>query len=218
MSNVRHQFRFLVAVMMLVSTAIFLEARGRQEIFLPRQPLSSFPYELSNWVGSDIGITTDIRSVLGPGDFLLRVYKNTSAPAPLVDLFVAYFPTQRTGDTIHSPRNCLPGAGWIPMQSSRVQISLPQRAPFLANRYVIAKGQDRELVLYWYLAHGRAVASEYWAKFYLVADAIRMNRSDGSLIRLTTPIRRGEEVEEAQKRLLSFARQIVPRMNDYVPR
>jgi EpsI family protein len=218
MSQIRHQFRFLLAVMMLVSTAIFLEARGGREISPPREPLSAFPYRLSEWVGSDVGIANDVRDVLGPGDFLLRVYKNTSIPEPYVDLFVAYFPTQRTGDTIHSPRNCLPGAGWTPVEYSRVQISLPRRDPFLANRYVIAKGQDRQLVLYWYLAHGRAVASEYWAKFYLVVDSMRMNRSDGSLIRLTTPIRRGEEVEETQKRLLSFAEQIVPRMNDYVPR
>jgi EpsI family protein len=90
--------------------------------------------------------------------------------------------------------------------------------PFMVNRYVIAKGPDRQLVLYWYLAHDRAVASEYWAKFYLVSDSMRMNRSDGSLIRLTTPMLRGETVDHAQKRLVALAGLIVPRMNDYVPR
>jgi len=218
MSRLVHQFRFSLAVIMLASTAIFLQARGRHETFPPRRPLSDFPYQLSNWLGSDVGIAQDDRSVLGPGDFLLRVYNNSSVVEPGVDFFVAYFPTQRTGGTIHSPRNCLPGAGWIPVQSGRVQISLPRQAPFAANRYVIAKGEDRQLVLYWYLAHGRIVASEYWAKFYLVADSIRMNRSDGSLIRLITPIGQGETVEEAQIRLLSFAAQIGPSMNDYVPR
>jgi EpsI family protein len=218
MRPIRDLLRFLLAVVMLVSTAIFLQVRGRHEIFPSRPPLAAFPYRLSDWVGSDVGITKDVRSVLGPGDFLLRTYKNTAVPQPVVDLFVAYFPTQRTGDTIHSPRNCLPGAGWTPLQSRRVQISGPQHTPFRANRYVIAKGENRQLVFYWYLAHGRAIASEYWAKFYLVADSIRMNRSDGSLIRLTTPILRGESVDEAQERLLSFAGQVVPRMNDYVPR
>jgi EpsI family protein len=96
-------------------------------------------------------------------------------------------------------------------------ISLPGRAPFEANRYVIAKGEQRQFVLYWYLAHDRALASEYWAKFYLIADAISMNRSDGSLIRLTTPIT-AEGPYSAQQRLLAFAGNLIPLVNNYIPR
>ena len=92
--------------------------------------------------------------VLGAGDFLLRVYQDSSRRQPYVDLFLAYFPSQRTGDTIHSPKHCLPGSGWLPVESSRVTLALPGHSPFLANRYVIAKGTDRQLVLYWYLAPG----------------------------------------------------------------
>ena len=83
---------------------------------------------------------------------------------------------------------------------------------------MIAKGDDRMLVLYWYLAHDRAVASEYWAKFYLVADAMRLNRSDGSLLRVTTPLGRGESIEAAQQRLLSLAGNVTPLIDRYVPR
>jgi len=90
--------------------------------------------------------------------------------------------------------------------------------PFEANRYLIAKGGERQLVLYWYLAHDRAVASEYWAKFYLVADSIRMHRSDGSLIRVITPLLPSEATDTAQQRLLSFAGTVVPRLDRYVPR
>jgi EpsI family protein len=149
---------------------------------------------------------------------LLRVYRNDIVRQPYVDLFVAYFPSQRAGDTIHSPKNCLPGAGWSPVDSTRIQVSVPGHKPFVANRYIIAKGSDRQLVLYWYWAHDRAVASEYWAKFYLVTDSMRLNRSDGSLVRVTTPIGTGEKVETAQQRLLSFAGNVVPIINDYVPR
>lgn len=88
----------------------------------------------------------------------------------------------------------------------------------MANRYVIARGEDRDLVLYWYQAHDRAIASEYWAKFYLIADAIRMNRSDGSLVRLTTPIIRHERADDAQARIGSVAAQVVPLLDQYVPR
>jgi EpsI family protein len=137
---------------------------------------------------------------------------------PYVDLFIAYFPTQRAGDTIHSPKNCLPGAGWSPIQNGRVQLSLPGIRPFNANRYIIAKGSDRQMVLYWYLAHDRAVASEYWAKIYLVTDAMRMNRSDGSLIRITTPLLPGEDPNLAQNRLVSFASLVVPGIDKYIPR
>ena len=212
------QFRFILAAVLLTLTAVFLQARGRNEVFPPRQPLAAFPTQLSDWSGTEIPIPQDVRDVLGSGDFMLRVYRNIAASQPYVDLFVAYFPSQRAGDTIHSPKNCLPGAGWSPIESSRIQVSLPGRAPFVANRYVIAKGSERQLVLYWYWAHDRAVASEYWAKFYLVTDSMRLNRSDGSLIRVTTPLRVGEGVESAQERLLSFSGNVVPIINNYVPR
>lgn len=209
--------KFSSAVILLAIAAIFLQARGRNEVIPIRQPLSSLPQHLGGWTGEDVSIPADQLEVLGPGDFLLRVY---SAPQALadVDLFIAYFPSQRMGDTIHSPKNCLPGAGWSPLESTRISVSLPGQTPFLANRYVIGKGNDRQLVLYWYLAHDRAVASEYWAKFYLIADSMRLNRSDGSLIRITTPLSMQENSDTAEQRLLSFAGQVVPLLDRYIPR
>jgi len=207
--------RFGVAAALLVATGLFLH--GRNEIVPARQPLASFPHQLGDWSGTDVEIPQDVRNVLGPGDFLLRVYGRGEAQ-PGVDLFVAYFPSQRTGDTIHSPKNCLPGAGWSPVSSSRVGLSVPGHASIPANRYVIAKGGDRELVLYWYWSHDRAVASEYWAKFYLVADSMRLNRSDGSLLRVTTPLLPDESEGAAQQRLISLVDEVVPRLEDYIPR
>ncbi len=210
--------RFILAAALIASAAIFLQARGRNEIFPPRLPLQSFPTQLSNWTGTDITIEKDVLEVLGPGDFLLRVYQNPAEKQPFVDLFIAYFPSQRTGDTIHSPKHCLPGSGWLPVESSRVTLSLPGHNPFPANRYVIAKGDSRQLVLYWFWAHDRGVASEYWAKLYLVADSMRMNRSDGALVRITTPMYSGETAEAAQLRLLPFASDVAPLLDNYIPR
>ena len=214
----RRNLRFASALAILLAAAVFLHARGRNEVFPHRQPLSAFPRELENWRSSEVSIPQDQLAVLGPGDFLLREYQRSSTMQPPVGLFIAYFPSQSAGDTIHSPKNCLPGAGWAPLEARRTQLSFPGQPEFAANRYVIAKGADHQLVLYWYLAHNRAVASEYWAKYYLVADSIKMNRSDGSLIRLSTPILKGETSEQAQNRLLSFAGLIVHRLNDYIPR
>jgi len=152
---------------------------------------------------------------LGPGDFLQRIYADGRSPA--VELYLAYFASQRTGDTIHSPRNCLPGAGWTPVESGQLRIELPLRQNFRVNRYLITKAAERRLVLYWYQAHGRAVASEYRAKFYLVADAIRMNRTDGSLVRIITPITASEDSSAAAARAASFAEQIIPELDRFIP-
>lgn len=210
-------WRFGVVVVLLSAAALFLHARSG-EIIAQREPLASFPRRLGSWTGSDVSIAADTLEVLGSGDFLLRVYQNAALRQPYVDLFIAYFASQRTGDTIHSPKHCLPGAGWFPIESSRVSISLPRQSSFPANRYIIAKGDERQLVLYWYLAHDRAVASEYWAKFYLVADSIRMNRSDGALIRLTTPLASGEDMQSAEERLFSLAADAAPYFDRYIPR
>ncbi len=214
----KSHWRFALTVVLLATTAIFLQARGRNETLPSHEPLASLPYQLGSWDGTDVPMQPDVLAILGPGDFLQRFYENTSVSQPYVDLFLAYFPSQRAGDTIHSPKHCLPGAGWLPTESSRISISFPGHAPFEANRYVIAKGDERQLVLYWYWAHDRPLASEYWAKFYLVADSIRLNRSDGSLVRVITPLPRGETVEAAQQRLLAFAGNVVPQLDRYIPR
>jgi EpsI family protein len=201
-------FRFVLAAGLIALTALLLQARGRTEIIANRVPLSSFPAQLGAWDSVE----------LGSGDFMERVYRNQSEKTPAIDLFLAYFPSQRTGDTIHSPQHCLPGAGWNPEENSRVTLSLPDHGPFPANRYVIAKGGARKLVLYWYWAHDRGVASEYWAKYYLVSDSIRMNRSDGALVRITTDMFPGESPDAAQRRLQPFASSVSPLLNDYIPR
>jgi EpsI family protein len=215
---VNSSVRFLIAAALLAITAIFLHARSRNEVLPMRQPLKAFPLQVGEWSGTDVAISQDVLDVLGQGDFLLRVYQDDSGRNSDVDLFMAYFSSQRAGDTIHSPKNCLPGAGWSPIEAGRISISSPGHAPFPANRYIIAKGVERQLVLYWYWAHDRAVASEYLAKFYLVADSIRMNRSDGSLVRVTTPLRSGESTDAALDRLLAFAGKVVPVLNSFVPR
>jgi len=214
----RSHWKFTFVVVLLSATAVFLRVRSRNEVVPSREPLVSLPSQLGEWQGSDVPMQQEVLDILGPGDFVQRVYENTSVNEPYVDLFVAYFPSQRAGDTIHSPKHCLPGAGWLPVESGRITLSLPGRAPFEANRYVIAKGDDRQLVLYWYAAHGRVLASEYWAKFYLVNDSIRLNRSDGSLVRVVTPIAPGEGSELAQQRLVSFSGNLVPLLGRYVPR
>ena len=210
--------RFACAAVLIGFTAILLQARGHNEVFPQHLPLKSFPQQLGAWTGEDKPIDQETLDVLGPGDFLLREYSSQLDSDPTVNLYIAYFPSQRMGDTIHSPKNCLPGAGWLPLENDRISLSLPGHVPFPVNRYVIAKGDSRLVVFYWYWAHDRGVASEYWAKYYLIADAVRMNRSDGALVRIMTTMIPGETSAAAQQRLLPFSSQVVSLLDDYIPR
>jgi EpsI family protein len=210
--------RFVIAAVLISSTAILLHVPASREKFPPRLELASFPTQLGDWDGSDVAIDKDTLQVLGPGDFLLRVYATSEPQSPNIALFIAYFPSQRAGDTIHSPKNCLPGAGWEPVEAKRITLSVPGHRAFRANQYLIARGDSRQLVLYWYWAHDRGVASEYWAKYYLVADSIKMNRSDGALVRLSTPLLPGETADVAERRLVPFVADVVPRLQSYIPR
>ena len=209
--------RFALVAALLLSAGGFLRSRGQAEVAPARKDLDSFPKEINGWDAvKDLGISPDAREVLGDGEFLSRIYSRR-ADEPYIDLFLAYFPSQRTGNTMHSPQNCLPGAGWTMSEHSHLQMTGPN-GPLTVNLYIISKGPDRQVVLYWYQAHGRIIASEYWAKVYLVTDAISMNRTDGSLVRVITPSSSGETEESAKNRALDFAEHMLPILDQYIPR
>lgn len=208
--------RYLLMVALLGAAALFIQLRQGNEVIPPRLPVAAFPMQVGKWSGQDVYIEREVLRILGDGDFLVRLYRAPDTPP--VDLFIAYFPTQRTGSTIHSPQNCLPGAGWAPVDFRRMRLEMPGAPPIVVNRYLIEKGTNRQLVLYWYQSNGRFVASEYWAKFYLVADSIRRNRSDGALVRVVTPVQREEDDTSAERRAVEFARLIIPLLDAHIPR
>lgn len=209
--------RVLLVTALLAATGLYLQARQGKEV-VPRAPeAASFPNQVGSWTGQDEPIAPNILKALGPGDFLSRTYTTPAAGVPYVDFFIGYFPSQSTGDTIHSPKNCLPGSGWTPMETGYLQIPIAGRPPLQVNRYIIAQSSSRDLVLYWYQAHGRTTPSEYWARLYLVADAIHMNRTDGALVRIITPIAQSESISSAQRRAVGFAQQVVPAIDNYIP-
>jgi exosortase D (VPLPA-CTERM-specific) len=211
--------RFVVIAVLVAGAAIFLQSHAGGEIFPPRLPLKQFPTQLGEWraVGADETIDKEQLDVLKPSDYLLRSYQNPQKDQ-FINLFIPFYRSQRAGESTHSPQNCLPGNGWTPVENQRITISVPGHAPFLVNRYLIDKGDSRQLVLYWFWAHDRGVASEYWVKYYLVADSIKLHRSDGSLVRITTPMYPGETADSAQQRLMPFVSDVVPLLDTYIPR
>ena len=153
--------------------------------------------------------------VLGVNDYTNRVYFSPALGD--LGLYIGYFRTQRTGATIHSPKNCLPGAGWQPTVSEIYQLSLPDGRKVPVNLYVIRKDLDQQIVLYWYQSHGRVVASDYCGKFYMAADAIRLNRTDAALVRITAPVRNGD-LDAARNQAIAFAQQVAVDVEQVIPR
>ena len=180
--------RVLTAVLLLEGAAFYAVA-SRAESAPPVGPLGLFPHALGGWtVARDVPIEQEVQDVLRADDTLNRVYVNPSQ-TDYAFLFIAYFKTQRYGQAPHSPKNCLPGSGWEPVETGRQTIDVPGwNAPIVTNRFVVEHGDDGSVVLYWYQTHNRIIASEYWAKFWLVVDSIRYRRSDTSLVKIVVPV------------------------------
>jgi EpsI family protein len=206
--------RALIITVILVVVAIYVGRLTKTEAVALREPLAGLSMQLGHWKGRDTAKFDErIIAKLGVDEYLSRFYQN-SDPSQ-IHLYVGYYQSQREGDTIHSPRNCLPGAGWHPVKSGRVVIPLGAENAPEVNRYVIQKGLDKQIVLYWYQSHGRVLASEYWAKIYLILDSIWTNRSDGALVRVMSPIFESERAAEQQA--IDFARTLFPLLDRHLP-
>jgi EpsI family protein len=188
------KYALWLTVLLAVQGGVYYAAASRPELTPPVAPLASFPTEVSGWRSlGDIPIDAETLELLKADDTLNRKYLSPAANA-VVFFYIAYFKTQRTGATPHSPKNCLPGSGYEPVEPpATISIAVPGRAaPLVANQYVVARGEDKVVVLYWYQSHGRIIADEFSAKFWLVADAMRYRRSDTAVVKVQVPIRGGD--------------------------
>ena len=164
----------------------------------------------------NVEIPQEDLDVLQADDVMERVYVDRSSNRSAT-LFVAFFNTQKTGKAPHSPKNCLPGSGWAAVRSEIVDIPVPgQPQPIQANRYIVSRGDNQSVVLYWYQSHNRTVASEYWAKYYTIADSIRYNRSDTALVRVVSVVSNGN-VDKAIKNATDFAVAFFPQLKQHLP-
>jgi EpsI family protein len=208
--------RFWAVVALLTATVLIVVSRSRSEPKPERQPLTQIPNRIQGWEGIDQTIDSRTLAVLGAGEFLSRVYTQGNNIPP-VSLFVGYFPSQRTGVSIHSPKHCLPGSGWVFESSRYVNLVDAERKSHWVGEYTIGNGARKEFVIYWYEAHGRSLASEYAALFYLISDAIRTNRSDGALVRVITPVGPDENMVQAKSRAESFVTRLSPMLPCFIP-
>lgn len=182
-------WRFSILLVVLLMGGFVVNAwEYLGEAYVERKTLKDFPSRVASWeqIGTDEQFDSETLAVLRASDYLLRNYK--SEDGRITNFYVGYYASQRDGATYHSPLNCLPGSGWVMSEPGSVTITPNGRAPFVANKYVIQNGDHKELLVYWYQGRGRSVASEYWGKVYTVFDSVRLRRSDGAMVRITTTI------------------------------
>jgi EpsI family protein len=214
---------FWVIVVLMSFSALVLHVRGDVDQVPYSRPLSELPPVIGDRTSVDIPLNQETLDVLGHGDFLYRVYTPNAGASVAsgsrvpVSLFIGYFPTQRTGQAIHSPQNCLPGAGWTFASSGVAEFSDATGKNYQVGDYLITDGKQNEEVLYWYQMHGRSIANDYAAKMYTLTDSIKYARTDAALVRIITSVGQGEDRDQARSRAIEFAKHITPMLPAYVP-
>ncbi len=189
----RHPVVLLLSLLLVGQACVYyLLPKSENAPDAPQMKL--FPASLGSWkMVADYPIEEEVQKVLRADDTLNRMYASPFSPAGL-SLFMAYFRSQKTGVAPHSPKNCLPGSGWAPLSSEIVRIAVAGRAePLEVNRFIVARGTEKTLVLYWYQTAHRAIASEYEAKVWLVLDSLFYRRSDTAIVRVVAPLPEGQE-------------------------
>ena len=202
----------MIAVLMLAAAGLHHLSHG-EAVPLSR-PLNTFPLQLQGWQGTDLPLEPRIVQALGVSDYLDRAY--LSDDSRRVFLYVGYYKSQRTGASIHSPKNCLPGAGWEPVTAGHVALHVPNGKRAIVNQYVVENGLRRQIVLYWYQSHGRIIASEYRGKVYMVLDSLRLNRTDAALVRISSPIVKQDE-QASYKQVMAFAQEFMAHSRGIIP-
>jgi len=206
----------VVILLLLVSTVASQLIEDREEKVRERLNFSEFPMTVGEWNGKQGSIEQIYLDALKLDDYIIADYVNNNQQ---INFYVAYYASQRSGSSTHSPRACIPGGGWKidKLTQKQLDISLPSGEPLNVNRLVIKRGEHNQLVYYWFQQRGRVITNEYLVKWYLFWDALTKNRSDGSLVRLTMFIEPGHDLAEADDKLTEFSRKIVPILGGYVP-
>ncbi len=207
----------ILTVFLLVQAMLFYSL-ARTEPMRPTSPLSTMPKEFGEWKMSQEGVVEkEVADVLKADDLLTRWYVHGKT-SQIASLFIAYFGTQRNGKAPHSPKNCLPGSGWVSSVNDELTVNVPGRSdPIELQRYVVSKGNERSVVVYWYHSAHHAVGNEYKAKMYTVLDSIRYNRSDTALVRVVIPVRRDADEKELTDVAVGFVQSFYSNLGTYFP-
>jgi EpsI family protein len=211
------RFQIVTAIFLLHAVALF--SFSRDEVTPTVPPLRLISDEIGTWVLAQEGVAEkEALGILQPDDYLIRDYTQPRS-GRLANLFIAYFKTQRGERMPHSPKNCLPGNGWVSSGLGSLSVTPEgQNSPIQVNNYVVSKGDQRALVLYWYQTWKRTIANEYAARMFLALDSIRDNRTDTALVRIMIPIPDGSSPADYQTTGVDFLRSVYPQLAPYFPK
>lgn len=214
--------RLIPAALFVCGWLLTLSAERQQAAVLD-QPLRSIQNRLVGVIGEERDISATEQQVAGFSDYVFRIFQIDSLNA--FSVYVGYYDSQVTGKTIHSPRNCLPGAGWQTVESGRVELPMDGKA-VTVNRYILANGPAQALVLYWYQGRGRVAHSEYAVKWDLLRDAATRGRTEEALVRVMVPIPPSREFSatdwryrqrQADELARRVATELLPRVDRALP-
>ena len=207
--------RWLASIGLLGATLLYLQFFTSGERVLARKPLASFPVTVGGWRSVDSAILEDdVLDVLKPSDYLVRRYANSNGKT--LSLYIGYWESQRKGAQMHSPKNCLPGGGWEPIEATRTHIPvLEDDQSIEVNRYLLQKGAETMIVLYWFQSQGRATSSELRAKIDLVRNAMLHHRTDGAIVRVSSPVYR--DARATDDSLVKFVQAVYSNLGDFLP-
>ncbi len=219
--DAQRQRPLLVATALLMAATPWLAGLNeREEIAPARQHFAQFPLLTERWIGREGALERDVLDTLKLSDYLMADYVRTgNSTAPSINLYVAWYQSQKKGASIHSPRSCIPGGGWRmdDLAPHTVDVQHVSGQPLRVNRAVIRKDSSAQLVYYWFEGRGRDVTNEFLAKWYIFTDSLLHARSDGALVRVITAIPDGGDIADGDRQLEAFLRDFYPQLTRYVP-
>ena len=198
--------RYLPLIILALGAAALLRIGGQADTPL-RGSLDSIPHELAGFSGRDQTVSKEEQRVAGMDEYIMRAYRRDSS---FFSLYVGYYQAQGQGKSIHSPKNCLPGAGWEPLENTTRTVIVGNHT-LTVNRYLLEKGSNRAVVYYWYQGRGRVSWNEYAVKWELLRDKALHGRSEEALVRIVIPIDRAAP-ESADALATEVAQDIIPRL------
>lgn len=208
--------RTFIAACLMILTMMCLKYLSVAEDIKSNKPFSTFPKVIGEWTGKEDRFEEKVYEVLGVDDSFLGHYR--APDGRYVQLYVGFYQSQKEGELIHSPKNCMPGAGWNIVRTSIEELPPSDMNPrkMKTIRLDLKKGDQRQIMLYWFQSRGRIITSEYMEKVYLVLDSITRHRTDGSFVRLMAPVMDGNE-QKTVEALKSFTGFLAPILNEYIP-
>jgi EpsI family protein len=199
-------------ICILVTTLSTLTIHHREEVIPTRVTFDQYPLEIDGWVGRRHEFQNGENDILKLKDYFLADYNRANRN---VGVYLGYTESQRRGFVPHSPKACIPGGGWEITDTKLHRIELDANKHFEVTRMVIAKGESKQLIYYWFHQRGRDLSNEFPMKFALLYDAIKLNRTDGAIVRFTTTIYKSEA--EADQVLSEFVRLSYPQFPKFIP-